>query len=143
MAALLAAAALVAAVTYSVNYSKVNFTKNTGTPTPTTTVVKAEKEAASLVLDDLRYPGAEVVRLTADSYQLKSFDDVQVVTDWYKAKINDLQMTVKTFIQTNSNGQISNQLLGSNYEKQVKVTINKNSPAVVITVVIAKAAKQE
>ncbi|MGI5826411.1 MAG: hypothetical protein ACOX50_03295 [Patescibacteria group bacterium] len=138
MSILLLAAGAVGAITLSSNYLKANLAvDNLQEPTPTLSVAKAvEEHVGALVLEEFRYPQAEVLSLAGSSFQLRSFDDVQKVTDWYKEKISKREMTVRNFIQTNSNGLVSNQLLGANQQEQVKVTINKDGPAVGITVLI-------
>jgi hypothetical protein len=138
MSVLLLAAGAVAAITLSSNYLKVNLAADKfQEPTPTLSVAKAtEEKTEALILEDFRYPKAEVLSLAGSSFQLRSFDDVQKITDWYKEKISEREMTVRTFVQTNSNGIVSNQLLGANQQEQVKVTINKDGSAVGITVLI-------
>ena len=138
MLILLFTAMAVAVITFFSNSLKANsVVNNFQEPTSTINATKTiETETGFLVLDDFYYPGAEVVSLSGNSFQLRSFDDVQEITDWYKGVINDRNMSIKTFIQSNSNGQISNQLIGVGQKEQVKITINKNGLAVMIAVLI-------
>lgn len=82
--------------------------------------------SATLVLDNFRYPGAKVERLSDNTIYLKTADGSEAVISWYKNRINDSKMTVKNFIQTNTNGYVSGQLVGVNKEGQVKVILDQN-----------------
>ncbi len=99
-----------------------------GSPSPVTPVPSPEPTKPSLrefSLSDFRYPGAEVVFLSGSRLSLKSQDSPEEITNWYKKKITDLSVNVRNFVQTNTNGEISNQLVGAGAEGKVRIEISK------------------
>jgi hypothetical protein len=80
-----------------------------------------------LKISDFRYPDAEVVKFEEDSFHLKSSDNIEEVTNWYKKKISDNKIGIRNFIQTNTNGNFSNLLQGASEDENIKVEIEKTS----------------
>lgn len=52
-------------------------------------------------------------------------DDPNTVTNWYKQKIENNGMNTTSYVTNSVNGNINNQLVGSNGSSQVKVSITK------------------
>lgn len=100
-------------------------------PTPTNTPIN---ESQSIL--DFKYPNSSQVSLNGNEMVLESTDDPKIITDWYKDKIKTMNMSVTSFVQTSTNGNILNKLVGSNGNKEVRVEISKqnNNPTVKIVV---------
>ena len=94
-------------------------------PTPDS-VKPAEDNGNSFSLGRLIYPGSEITRFEGSRIYLKSLDAPDNITGWYKNKISGLGMNIKNFVQTNTNGQIKNQLNGVSSGERVNIEINKN-----------------
>lgn len=77
--------------------------------------------------DTLIYPNAEKQSSSGNSLFLKSQDDPDRITDWYKEQIAGLGMKTKTFVKTNENGNILNKLVGVNGASSIRVEITKNA----------------
>jgi len=45
---------------------------------------------------------------------------------WHKEKITSMGMNAKSFVQTNTNGNILNKLVSANGETKVSIEISKN-----------------
>jgi len=86
-------------------------------PTPTPTPVVLPQPAGSWV-----YPNST----RQDANRWKSGDDPGVITNWYKNKIEALGMNTKSFVQTNTNGQVLNKLVAANDNIKVSVEISKS-----------------
>lgn len=78
-------------------------------------------------LNEFRYPNSELIQSGDNSNSLESSDDSQIVTNWYKNKIINSSMEIKTFIQTNANEKIVNRLAGSDIKRKVEVEITKEN----------------
>lgn len=87
------------------------------------------------LLTEFKYPNSEQLS-NNNNLVLNSTDNPQVITDWYKNEITAKGFTTTSFVQTNTNGEILNKLVGSNGNKEVRVEISKeaNNPAVVIKI---------
>lgn len=69
-----------------------------------------------------QYPGS--IKVSGSVYT--TTDSPQTVTDWYKDKIRQSGMQTTTFVQNSVNGNINNVLVGSNGDRDVRVTIKKS-----------------
>lgn len=72
---------------------------------------------------DWGYPNS--TQLAAGKWQ--SSADPQVITNWYKSKIETLGTSAKSFVQTNTNGNVLNKLVAANGSSKVSVEISKSS----------------
>lgn len=88
-------------------------------PSPTTT-------SQSSSLDAYLYPGATVVSRTNTTVSLRSASDTDAITNWYKDKIRQEGMNVKTFVTTKANDKVVNKLVGANGAKDISVEIKKD-----------------
>ena len=78
------------------------------------------------IISNLYYPGASVIGKTDGKIILESSDDPKKITDWYKQKIA-VEMNVKSFVTTTTNGEVLNKLLGADGNKEIRVEITKKS----------------
>lgn len=89
--------------------------KTLPTPTPT---ANSQPAAGSWV-----YPNS--TQLATGKWQ--SSADPGVITNWYKSKIEALGTSAKSFVQTNTNGNVLNKLVAANGSSKVSVEISKGS----------------
>lgn len=71
------------------------------------------------------YPGAQIQSQSGSTSIYQTTDDPNQVADWYKSQINSQHLNTKSFITTNSNGNVVNSLVGAAGNSQVTVKINK------------------
>lgn len=102
-------------------------------PTPSATVI-IKQEVGDL--SNFKYPNSSQVGSLENGIKLESSDDPKVITDWYEEKIRSLGFKSKSFVKTNTNGQVLNKLVAASAEKEVRVEIAKSagSTKVLITV---------
>jgi len=79
-------------------------------------------------LKTLTYPAAKVVNSDERSIALESSDNVSNITNWYKQQINKQGMQTTSFIQTSTNGETFNSLIGTSTGTKIQVSVLK-SPA--------------
>lgn len=73
------------------------------------------------------YPGSVVVSVSGQTTNLTSYDNPNVITDWYKNQIKSQGMNTTSFVVTNTNGNVNNVLAGAKNGEDVKITITKNA----------------
>lgn len=73
------------------------------------------------------YPNSTKISSEKNSIFLESTDDSQAITNWYKEKITGMGVNAKSFVQTNTNGNVLNKLVGANGVSQVAVEISKQN----------------
>jgi len=71
------------------------------------------------------YPNSQIISSLGNEFVLKTRDDSQITTNWYKNKIKQAGFDALSVAQTNSNGNVSNKLSGSIGQKEVNIEINK------------------
>lgn len=76
---------------------------------------------------NLQYPNSSLIKDEQRELTFISFDDPQVVTNWYKDQIKKKGMNVTSFVQTQTNGEVLNKLIGSNGQQKVEVEITKEN----------------
>jgi len=94
----------------------------TSIPPTSTPVLSPWKNISSFV-----YPGSIILNQSEKEMTLQSTDDPQVITNWYKEKITGMGMNAKSFVQTNTNGNILNKLAGAKSGFKISVEISKKS----------------
>ena len=83
--------------------------------------------SGSTNINNFIYPNSQRISPGGNSIVLQSSDDPQAVTNWYKEKITGLGMNAKSFVQTNTNGNILNKLAGANKSINVSIEISKQN----------------
>ena len=103
----------------------------TSFPTPTQSTFNSN-------ILDYKYPNSQIISTSSNTLSLESDDDIDVITDWYKDKINSLGMNVKTFVKTKANEKVLNKLVGNdgNFEISVEISKENTSSSVDIFVTI-------
>lgn len=72
---------------------------------------------------DWNYPSS---KMKTDS-ERESDDDPGIITNWYKDKIKQQNLNIKTFITTTTNGNVLNKLTGASSNYQINVEISKSA----------------
>lgn len=121
LSALLATATVVA-VTNQPTYSQ--------TPAPTTA------SSSPNLSNQFVYPHAQAVNQDQSIVNLESDDDPTVITNWYQDKIKELGLTITTSIQTNTNGNLSNKLIGEGRNQFINIEVTKQNGQPKTTIII-------
>jgi hypothetical protein len=74
---------------------------------------------------DFAYPGASLFESHANTAVYQTGDDPAVVTSWYKTEINRRGLSTTSFIQTSTNDNILNKLVGAKNNATVAVEISR------------------
>lgn len=88
-------------------------------------------------IDSFIYPGSIKVSGGENNLVLQSSDDPQVITNWYKEKITNMSMNAKSFVQTNTNGNVLNKLTGAKPGFKVSIEISKKSNEGVVRILVS------
>ena len=117
------------------SHSEENVASSTQTPaveSPSPTKSQAGSEILAY-----HYPGAETLSSSENSLNLKSFDDIGAITNWYKAKIESENLNVESFVETSANDKVLNQLVGADGQKEIKVEIKKESGTFLVEISVS------
>ncbi len=91
-------------------------------PSPTSTPVPSSSSLEKYV-----YPDAQVSQAFNNSISLTTSDDAAIVTKWYRNKIIESGMSVRSFVATSANDKILNKLSGADSESEVTIEIKKDA----------------
>lgn len=83
----------------------------------------------------LKYPNSVQISQN-ESTIYESSDDADKITNWYKDKIKSMNMRVKSFVTTKTNGNILNKLVGADGKKEIKVEITKKDDDQKVTITV-------
>lgn len=72
---------------------------------------------------DFSYPNARLIGQSGQTILLTSPDSVAKIIAWYKAKLEEKNMPQKTYLHTDTNGEIIDQLVGSGRQGDFKVEV--------------------
>lgn len=113
-------------------------------PTPTSTSIPTDSPSPtnapanqSLNISDLKYPGATIINESESKLELESSDDPQKITDWFKDKIKSKNLNVTSFVQTSTNGNVLNKLVGANSNTELRVEITKQNDSQTVKISIS------
>jgi hypothetical protein len=68
---------------------------------------------------------------------MESTEDTDKITDWYKSKIEDLGMNVKSFVTTKANDKILNKLSAADGVREINIEISKDSELSAVKISVA------
>lgn len=102
---------------------------------PTSTSTKKSNQSSETI-PDFQYPSSIVVSKTENTATLESTDDPKKITNWYKDKIKALNMNVTTFVQTSTNGNILNKLVGANGNTELRIEITKQNNSQTVNIFV-------
>jgi len=86
---------------------------------------------------DLKYPSSRQLESSDTSFVFESNDDPDLITNWYKEKIKSLGMNSKSFVQTKTNGNVLNKLVGARGDKEIRVGIVKKNDESVTKITVS------
>ncbi|KKQ97448.1 MAG: hypothetical protein UT24_C0008G0042 [Candidatus Woesebacteria bacterium GW2011_GWB1_39_12] len=112
---------------------KVSVEANITTPTLVPTLVPTPRTSP---LESYKYPNSVVVGDSEKTLTLQSQDSSNTVTDWYKNKIINEGMNVKTFVKTSANSNILNKLTGAREGEEVNVEISKEPSESIVHITV-------
>ncbi|OGE29654.1 hypothetical protein A2867_02250 [Candidatus Daviesbacteria bacterium RIFCSPHIGHO2_01_FULL_40_11] len=108
------------------------------------TIKQEVKETASTPqtfnLSDFKYPNSSQVGNLENGIKLESSDDPNTITDWYQEKIRSLGFKSKSFVKTNTNGNILNKLVAASANKEVRVEIEKSAEVSKVSIAVTLIA---
>ena len=87
-------------------------------------------------MSDFQYPRSIIISLNSNFATFESSDDPKKITDWYKNKIKDMGMNTTSFVQTSTNGNVLNKLVGADGNQKVRVEINKHNNSAIVKIVV-------
>jgi len=87
-------------------------------------------------MESYKYPGAKVINFSDREILMQSFDDPDVITNWYRSIIQNQNLNVKTFVTTKTNDNVLNKLVGVSQEFEIEVVIEKKSGENIIRISI-------
>lgn len=98
------------------------------TPTPT-------GKPSNTSEPELEYPNSEKKAVIGKNIILESFDNPFEITSWYQQKVKAADFKITSFIQTTTNGDVLNKIVGIDDKKEIRVEISKinNEPVTRIT----------
>lgn len=107
-------------------------------PTPSLNPLLSTPFSPSTDLNSFTYPSSKVINSDNNSLILESNDSASVITNWYKEQIQTEGMKTTSFVQTRTNGNVLNRLVGSNSYRKIDVEIRKKSdqPEVRMTIYV-------
>jgi hypothetical protein len=97
--------------------------KPTLLPTPTSKVLPEN----NINIDNFKYPGSETIGSSQKILSLKTMDNPDIVTTWYKDKITSLNMNVRSFVTTKTNDNVLNKLSAAGTDFEVSVEVKRVS----------------
>jgi hypothetical protein len=90
-------------------------------------------------LDNFKYPKATIVNDDSQYLAQESLDDVQAITNWYKNRINDLNMNSRILIDNSTDSPSSLLLVSDSFRDiQVKVFKAGSDKTVSIEIMVTK-----
>jgi|SRR3972149_542561 len=114
--------------------SKISPTPTVGdTPsTPTSTPAPSNNS-----LEKYIYPNATVTQSSDNNINLTTTDDPKVVTEWYRNKIIESGLSVRSFVTTSANNNILNKLAGADAESEISIEIKKDVNDSLVTISVS------
>jgi len=99
-------------------------------PTPIPTLVPSTSipiPSSQRNISSFAYPGSIILSKSEKEMTLQSLDDPQAITNWYKEKIISAGVNAKSFVTTNTNGNVLNKLVGAKSGFKISVEISKKN----------------
>jgi hypothetical protein len=104
---------------------------STQTPKPSSTTSVSSSSV------NFKYPGAHTIQESQTVLVMESTEDTDKITDWYKSKIEDLGMNVKSFVTTKANDKILNKLSAADGVREINIEISKDSELSAVKISVA------
>lgn len=105
-------------------------------PQPTSVSVTANQPSSKTESTEninWQYPNSTLLEKDGQ-LTFQSMDDTTTITNWYKERIKSLGLNATSFVQTKTNGNVLNKMVGSNGQTEIEVEVSKknNQPEVLI-----------
>lgn len=108
-----------------------------GSPTETVlTPAPKNSPRISTTLLEFIYPNSKQINISSNILSLESGDLPDSITNWYKDKIKSLGMNTTSFVQTSTNSNVLNKLVGARESKQIKVEISKSASETLVKILV-------
>lgn len=121
---------LIAGLFFAKNYTNNFNSNNISTPSspPLPTITPTYKPIVTpTTIGWLVYPNAVIVSQNSDKVSSKSEDNIETITEYYEKVFDKNGSKNKSFIKTNTNGNIINKLSGIIKGKTLTIEIKKDS----------------
>jgi hypothetical protein len=103
-------------------------------PTKTPTVSAKDDNYTLEGISYYNYPNSEIISSSSTRLVLRSKDDTDAITDWYKNKIIERGMGVRNSVKTKANNEVLNKLAGTSSSEKVEIEITKSSDETTATI---------
>jgi len=87
-------------------------------------------------LGSFKYPNSETSRSNSAETKYQTGDDPEEVTNWYKNKIKEQNLNVRSFVQTTVNNKTENLLVGANGNQEIRIEITRDVDENLTTIVV-------
>lgn len=114
--------------------------ESNATPTPTKFPTSTPTPSPKILEDkviEFKYPNSKIVSSSENSFEAQSSDPADLITNWYKNKIEALGMGVKAFVTTETNGNILNKLGGADGDHEVSIEIKKQASEARVLIIVS------
>ncbi|OGH37811.1 MAG: hypothetical protein A2905_00170 [Candidatus Levybacteria bacterium RIFCSPLOWO2_01_FULL_36_10] len=103
---------------YALNYTNISLmSKSTG-------IIASD---FSKYLSGFKYQGSVLVDRSNNAMVLQSGDNINVITNWYKKKLQNLNMTIQKSVKKQTKDNTFNKLVASDGKNQINVEISKRT----------------
>ncbi len=96
------------------------------TPSPTEKPTQ-ETQEQNQNTSSFKYPNSKTSFSGENEDHYQTTDDPEAVTEWYKSKIKNDDLNVRSFVQTTVNNETENVLVGANSEQEIRIEIIKKA----------------
>lgn len=101
----------------------------------TPTLIPSPTNIPNTSNDFLIYPNSKIISKNNSEVVLESNANTDEITDWYKGKIDEYDMSVTSTVRTTTNGNVLNKLsaAGSNLKVEIEISRSNSSNITKIT----------
>lgn len=93
-------------------------------PSPVNNFFEETPEITNLADNSYVYPNSRVLSSTDNNFELQTNDDPEIVTNWYKEKVNSQEFSARSAVSTKTNGNVLNKISAKGLIK-IEVEIRK------------------
>lgn len=147
-----AIAALILAVFITQTYTEKGVSKSdtisvteepTSLPTPLPSVSPSPKSQTSQNqnMNEYLYPGSKIISSSSQNLVLTSGDAPEKITSWYKEVIQGKNLNINSFVNTQANDKILNELVGDNGQISIKVEVSKETVSAPVKIIVGVTSK--
>ena len=93
-------------------------------PTP---IVTENQNSSQADINFYKYPNSQTEESGGNRLVLNSSDDPNKITEWYIEKLKSQNLSVNSFVKTNTNKNVLNKLISSNGATKISIAISKKN----------------